>query len=132
MLKSAKEILRERGIDPDKERMRKMRELNDNTASLVQVITEWLEKQPLGTELLVLGVDKVKNKSGFKFYDEKVRNDDGTVKVWHHLDYLKEWCFMPDTRLRALGFTAYRPSDDKMYMKYGSYDPYLYVSIPKN
>lgn len=130
MLKSAKEILKESGIDLDKERMEKMRELDDNTIALVRAITEWLEKQVAGTELLVLGVDKIKAKSGLKFYDEKVKNDDGTITVYHHLDYLKEKYFMPDTRLRALGFSTYRPLDDKVYMKYCSCDPRLYVWLP--
>lgn len=130
MLKSAKEILKERGIDLDKKRKEKMRELDDNTIALVRAITEWLEKQPADTELLVLGVDKVKGKSGLKFYDKKIKNDDGTVTVCHHLDYLKEKYFMPGTRLRALGFSTYRPIDDKDYVKYAGCDPHLYVWLP--
>lgn len=130
MIKTAKEILLEKGIDIDKIRREKKATQQKNAVALVQAATEWLERQPVGAELLLRWNEGIKTKQGFRFYKKAVRDDDGTVTVEYHIDYDIDKCGIPDDMLRALGFSTFRPIDDKDFAKYAGFDPYTYVSLP--
>lgn len=81
MIKSAAEILLEKGIDLEKIRKEKKESQQKACMKLVQFVTEWLEKHEPGTTIALIwssGSDHYVNKRGFRYkYEKYAKNPDG-------------------------------------------------------
>lgn len=128
MIKTAKEILLEKGIDLDAIRRENEDSRKKQTMILVEFITEWLADNEPGVKLMIKPVREVATKRGFK-----LTSKDGE----HHLIYKAKQFNDPSDILKSLGFIAYWPSseeNEKRWKKLGvgsmPYDPWTYVSLP--
>lgn len=128
MIKTAKEILLEKGIDIDAIRRENEASRKKQTMILVEFITEWIANHEAGVKLMIKPEKEVSTKRGFQLTSKNGE---------HHLTYKAGQFNDPSEILKSLGFNTYWPNSDeneKKWRKLGvgpmPYDPWTYVSLP--